>query len=277
MKSAILAGALFAIPALAGPVGYAQATNYFKKDARPTLYQPLNLLDARDVTAWCSAGADPLNEVVTFGFKGSTRIEELKITTGNNFDEHTFQEFSRAKKLILKGPAGAQTFTVSDQRGPQTITFNPPLEGARFTLEVLDLYPAEDPDQPVCLTDVVFVSEGKPLNGSWMTTKLKYDKNMAPLLGTWFAGYDGTPDKYLSFFFDGTYRYSFEPYDSTRAKEKVIEGTFDVTPNKLTLEVGGKKVGSKYGRSPAKKGEGQTLSIDGEVGEDLKQVFRSHP
>ena len=35
----------------AAPVGYAQASGYFKKDSRPSLYQPLNLLDGREATS----------------------------------------------------------------------------------------------------------------------------------------------------------------------------------------------------------------------------------
>ena len=42
---------MVAAPVSAGSIGYAQATGYFKKESRPTLYQPLNLLDARDATA----------------------------------------------------------------------------------------------------------------------------------------------------------------------------------------------------------------------------------
>ena len=81
---------LGAAPASAGGIGYAQATGYFKKESRPTLYQPLNLLDGRDVTAWCSTTSDPLNELLTFGFNGPVRIEELRINAGNNFDANTW-------------------------------------------------------------------------------------------------------------------------------------------------------------------------------------------
>ncbi len=276
-----LAG-LLALPAVAAaPIGYAQASGYFKRDSRPTLYQPLNLLDGRDATAWCSPTSDPLGELLTFGFKGTTRIDEIRVTTGNNFDDNTFQTFSRAKKLSIKGGKSTQAFTIADQRGQQTITFNPPLEGSRFTIEVLDHYPADDLDQPVCLTDVIFISDGKPLDGSWLTTKLKYDKNHAPLLGTWYAGFDGTPDRFLSFHFDGTFRYSYEPYDNKSGKEKVVEGTYEASPSKIVLEVTGTKgkTSLKYSRDENKKGSkgGYTFSFDGEVPEDFKGTFRSVP
>jgi hypothetical protein len=269
--------ALWSTVALAGPtapIGYAQATGYFKKDTRPTLYQPLNLLDARENTAWCTSGADPLNEELFFGFKGSSRIDEVRIYTGNGFDDSTFKEFSRAKKFSIKGPAGAQSFTVADQRGLQAISLNPPITGAQLRMEVLDLYPSEDPDQPVCVTDIVFLADGKPLNGSWLTQKLKYNKQQAPYLGTWFAGYEGAPDRFLSFYFDGSYRYVFDPYDKSMQKDKVLSGSYEISGNRITLEVPGKgKVSARIHREKGKE-KGFELVLEGDLPEDLKQTFR---
>ncbi|MFT3836834.1 MAG: discoidin domain-containing protein [Myxococcaceae bacterium] len=256
--------------------GYAQATGYFKKDSRPTLYQPLNLLDGRDATAWCTTGSDPLNDHLTFGFKADVKIDEIKITTGNNFDEHTFAEFARAKKISLKGVKGANTFSVADQRGAQSVTFNPPLEGARFKMDVLDSFTADDIDQPVCITDVIFISEGKPLNGSWMTNKLKYDKHVQSALGTWFGGYEGNPQHFLSFFFDGTFRYTFEPVDDKAGKPKSVEGNYEITGSKLTFDIGGKKSAMRYNMDPGKRG-GHQLTLDGDVPPDLQQTWRSVP
>src|SRR5262249_45151494 len=150
---------------------------------------------------------------LTFGFKDMAKIDEVRIYTGNGFDDRTFQDFSRAKKLVLKAPTGARTIMLADHRGLQAVAVNPPLAGAQFMLEIVEEFPAEDPEMPVCITDVIFYSDGKPLNGSWLTQRLKYDKGQAPLLGTWFAGPEGAPDRFLSFFFDGTYRLVFQPFD----------------------------------------------------------------
>lgn len=268
------------LPQLAwgGNIGYAHASGYFKKDSRPTLYQPLNLLDGREATAWCSPTSDPLNEQLTFGFKGPVKIDEIRISTGNAFDAKTWEQFSRARKFSIKGPTGGQTFSVADQKGPQAVPLNPPLEGSQFRMEVLDQYPAEDPDAPVCLTDIVFYADGKALNGPWLTPKLKYDKHQAVVLGTWFAGYEGAPDKYLSFYFDGTYRYHFDPYDKTQQKDKVIEGSYDVSSSRVALEVPGKgRVSAKLFRDPgqSKTGKaGSTLTLEGDLPAELKQKFR---
>lgn len=261
----------------AGGIGYAQASGYFKKDSRPTLYQPLNLLDARDATAWCSPTSDPLNELISFGFNGPTKIEEVRISSGNNFDEKTWTDFGRARKVVIKSGKQSQTIAIDDMRGLQSFPLNPPMTGSRFTIEILDHFPAdEDPDAPVCLTDVVFVSEGKPLNGAWLTTKLKFDKSSSQVMGTWYAGFDGTPDKFLTFNFDGTFRYSYEPFDTARNQEKVVQGGYDVSASKLTFEIGGKKRSVKYSKDPGKK-TGFTLAFDGELPDELKGPWRSTP
>lgn len=263
-------------PAMAdGVVGYAQATGYFKQDSRPTLYQPLGLLDARDATAWCTRSSDPLNDTLTFGFDGPITIDELRISNGNNFDESTFGDFARARKLRFSSGKDARTFTVEDARGLQAVTLSPALTGTRFTLQVLDPYPADDLEQPVCLTDVVFVADGKALNGPWMAAKLKYDKHAAQLMGTWFSGYDKTPDRFLSFNYDGTFRYSREPFDTTRVEPKVIVGRYDVSPGRLVLTIDGKRHALKFTKSPGK--HGSTLDLDGDLPADLKGPWRGEP
>lgn len=271
------------LPALASTpvqIGYAQATGYFKKASRPTLYQPLNLLDAREVTAWCSSSADGLNDALTFGFKGTVSIDEVRIYTGNGFDQSTFEEFSRAKKLSFKGPSSAVSLPLSDQRGLQAVQIRPAMRGSQFTIEILDQYPAEDPEAPVCLTDVVFYSQGKPLNGTWLTPRLKYDKHKAPLLGTWYGGYEGAPDRFLSFYFDGTYRYIYAPYDQAD-KQRAFGGSYEVVGNKLTMEVRGHgKVSLKMVRAKASEDPGEarhTLKLEGgDVPDDLAEAFRDY-
>jgi hypothetical protein len=258
----------------APPVGYAQASGYYKKDSRPTLYQPLNLLDAREATQWCTTSGDPLEDTLTFGFKGIAKIDEIRVYTGNGFDEKTFAEFARAKKLSIKGPTSARTFTVADQRGLQVVPMDPPITGAQLTIEVLESYPPEDIDAPVCITDIVFYSDGKPLNGPWLTPKLKFDRRKAVILGTWFAGYEGAPDRFLSFYFDGTYRVVFDPFDP-QVKDRAWGGEYELTSSGVVLQIPNKgRVTAKLKKGKAE--DTRELSIEGgDVPEDLKQAFRS--
>lgn len=259
--------------ALAGnTVGYAQATGYFKRDSRPTLYQPLNLLDARDITSWCTTTSDPLNDVLTFGFNTPVTIEELKINNGNNFSEEVWKDFARAKKVVVKAGKESRTFTLEDKRGAQSLTISPPLKGLRFSVEILDAYDAEeDLEASVCLTDVVFVQDGKALNGPWLTTQLKYDKGTQYVMGTWVSGYEGTPDYFLSFNYDGTFRFSYEPFDTKANKPEVITGRYDVSGGRIRFEVEGKKHTVGYAK------EGGKLTFDGELPAALKRPWRAQP
>jgi hypothetical protein len=268
---------LFAASAqAAASTGYAHATGYFKKDSRPTLYQPLNLLDAREATAWCSATPDYLNDTITFGFKGLVKLDEVRIYTGNGFDKDTFQSFSRARKLRITGPERVHELQLSDERGLQAVTLNPPIEAEYVTLEVLDSFaPSDDPDVPTCLTDVIFYQSGRALSGRWMTPKLKYDKARANLLGTWFSGHEGAPDRSVSFFFDGTFRMVYEPYEG---RGRIYSGEYRAAGSRLTLEVPGK--GSVSGRMQREKKEDprgrgyRLLTIKGPVPEDFRSPFR---
>ncbi len=273
--------------ALAGPalaqhsVGYAQATGYYKRETRPTLYQPLNLLDGREATVFCTPGSDTLNEKLTFGFKGVVRIDEVRIYTGNGSDDAAFQEFGRARKLTLQGQGNGRTVVVADQRGLQAVPLEPPLVGSFFTVEIVEQYPAEDPEMPVCVTDIVFYSNGKPLNGPWMTQRLKYDKNRAPLLGTWFSGYQGAPDRFLSFFFDGTFRLTYEPFEG---RPRAFAGTYSVRGTRVVLDLPGKgKSSARLERKKASEDdplaparEMKTLDFEGGP-DDLKKPFRDVP
>lgn len=282
---AIPLAALLGAPALGAPgVGYATSPGYYKKDSRPTLYQPLNLLDARELTVWCSRSSDAQEDPIRFGLRGPATIDEIRVYTGNGTDDDTFQEFSRAKKLSLKGPTRGTSFTLADQRGLQAITLNPPIQGEQFTLEILDAYTSDDPESPVCLTDVVFYSDGKPLNGNWLTQKLKYDKARAQVLGTWYAGYKGAPDRYLSFFFDGTYRFLHDPIEKKRGmRERSFSGDYEVRGNTVVLQVPGKGrvVGKLSVERAGAQGEFEdspplrSITFDGkDTPDDLKLPYR---
>ena len=262
-------------PAGPAPVAYAQATGYFKKDSRPTLYQPLNMLDAREITAWCSTTGDPLADTVTFGFKGSAKIDEVRIYTGNGFDEQVFRDFGRARKVLLRAGKETRVINLEDHRGLQAFPVDPPLKSDELGLEVQDVFPAEeDPDVPVCLTDVVFYSDGKPLNGAWLTQKLKFDRDRAQLLGTWYAGEDKNPTYFLSFAFDDTYRMVFRPFEK---EASVYTGSYDASASRMSVDIPGKGRLTIHAVS-GQAGETRTLSFDGgALPDDWKQKFRSRP
>jgi len=216
---------------------------------------------------------------VTVGFKDTVTLDEVRVFTGDGADEKSFRGTSRAKEFSLESAEGARRFSVEDRRGQQAVQLSPPLRGARFTLRVLDQFPSEDPEAPVCVSDVVFAAQGRALNGTWLTPRLKPDKRTAPLLGTWFAGYEGAPDRFLSFYFDGTFRFLAEPFEDAAGRRDVA-GRYTVGSTHLTLELPRKGKVRLALRREAKEGGGEQLVLKGTPPQELAQLagaFRSQP
>lgn len=267
--------------ALAAPpppsVGYAQADDYLDKGTRPQRYTPLNVLDGRDATVWCASDAPEARPRMTIGFKGVATVDEVRVYTGNGSDREAFKSYARARKITLQGKDGARSFTLEDKRGVQLVPLSPPISGGWFTLEVTDTYPGAEPEIPVCLTDVVFYAGGKPLNGTRLAPVLKYNARMAPLLGTWFGGLEGAPDRFLSFFVDGTYRFVHEPLGGE--EPTVLTGAFSPSNSRLSLELPKKgKLSVRFSREEAEgPAGGHTLILEGDLPDEWKIPFRSQP
>ena len=274
-----IACAGFLVPGIVGAaplVGWIRATGQLDAET-PARYTPLNLLDGVSSTAWCTRGADALSETVGFGFAEPVKLTRLLVTTGNNATEESFHAFSRARKLLLRAGEATVTFSVEDRREPQSIQLETPLTGKAFTLEVLDAFTAEDVLAAVCLADVVPYAGLTQLAGAPLRKLLGPQPARAELLGPWYAGPDGTPDRSLTFFFDGTWRSSPEG----SGKVKPLSGKWGVSSGQVWLTVPGLgKVDARprVNRRPdaaaaSRSRPSATLTFDGAVGE-LKQSYR---
>jgi len=231
-------------------------------------------VDGKEGTAWCSASGDPLVERLTFGFKGEVKVDEVRVLTGNAADGESWKAFGRVKKLSIKGLGGGATVTLADEQGLQAVALKTPVEGAEFAVEVLDLFPADDLDQPTCLSELTFYSGGKPLAASWLTPQWKHDRTLAPLLGTWYAGSPGAPTHFLSLYADGTWRYAHEPWDSPR-DSKSLSGSYELSGSTVQLLLeGGAKVAV---RLDARKGAEPALAVDSGAPEPFKRPWRAQP
>jgi len=236
MRSLLLASVLLATVATAAakvPPGYVETADWLERTVQPERYGPLNLLDGRDTTAWCAPGESPAP--ITIGFKDAVTVDEVRVYTGDGTDRAAFKARARAKKFTLTSVDSARGFKVEDKRGLQAVPLSQPLRGARFILEVVDRFPGTGDKAPVCITDLVFYSGGKALNGTWLASRLKYDARLAPLLGTWFGGLEGAPESFLSFYMDGTYRYTREPLEGGGPTS--VTGTYTLSGSRLTVNV----------------------------------------
>ncbi|RKG86418.1 discoidin domain-containing protein [Corallococcus terminator] len=281
MRSLSVASLLLAAPSVlaAAPAapGYAQAEAYVEKDARPEHYSPLNLLDGRDTTAWCAEGEKPAHVII--GFKEPVTLDEVRVYTGDGTSRDAFKANGRVRKFTLTSVEASRSVTVQDKRGLQAVPLTQPLFGARFVLEVADRFPGTKEGAPVCITDLVLYSGGKPLNAPALATRFKYEARVAPLLGTWFGGHEGAPERFLSFFVDGTWRFSLEPLE-TPEPTTVVTGTYTVSGGRVTLDIPKKgRVPVAFERSQAEEGPkaSASLSLKGALPEEWGSDFRSHP
>lgn len=244
-------------PALAG---YARASSQLKEDAKPALYPAIHLLDGREATAWCEGvEGDGSGEQVRIGFRGEVEIDEVRVITGEARDAASFKAHHRVKALELKTAEKRHTFVLADSTEPQAFKLETPIEAERVTLEIVAVERGVGEDDAACLTDVVFLSGGKPLNGA-MLSGLRYEKGRAQLMGTWYAGPAGARDRFLDFYFDGTFRYSHRPFDPEE-KGAEIDGDYAFDGEKLRLKLG--KAWVEVKAAPRAKGEERILELEG--------------
>jgi len=252
-------------------VGWIRATGQLESE-NPARYTPLHLLDGIAATAWCTRGGDALSEAVTFGFAEPVKLTRLLVTTGNESSEESFHAFSRARKLLLRSGSASVTFSVEDRREPQSVALEKPLSGKIFSLEVLDSFTAEDPLASVCLGDVLPYAGSTALAGPALRKSLGLQPERAELIGPWYAGPEGTPDRSLTFFLDGTWRSTAEGGSAV----KPLSGKWSLRSGRVWLVIPGLGKVDARPRVTRRADGGKsaaTLSFDGAVGE-LKQPFR---
>ncbi len=268
----LLGVALSAVPGL----GYVQATDWYEHASNPTHFQPLQLVDGNLKTAWCASSGDAQADALGFGVPAMVVVDEVRIATGNQADTATFHGSARPRKFVLRTDGRASTFSVADTEGVQSVKLDTPLQGQAFTLEVLDVEPAEDPAAPACLSEVQLVSHGKPVPQP-KRSLLRWNAERARLLGTWYAGDEGNPDQSLSFFLDGSWQLRTVVYGEP-TRPKTISGTWGLDKKGLWMKAPGSGKGRVTPQIDSKAdahGKGRTtLALKGGVPAALRVPFR---
>jgi hypothetical protein len=173
---------------------------------------------------------------VVIGFVGEASFDEVRITTGDARDPAAFKTHRRVTALLLKTQEAKHRLGLVESRNAQSFKFEAPIEAERVTLEITGVSSGEGPDDAACLSDVVFLSKGKPLNGPFLSDKLRHERGRAQLMGTWYAGAEGARDRFLDFYFDGTFRYAFKPFDPEE-KPVTIQGDYTFDGERLRLKL----------------------------------------
>ena len=270
--SLLLGVVLSAVPAL----GFVQATDWYERASTPARFQPLQLVDGDLRTAWCASSSDAQADALSIGFATMVAVDEVRIGTGNQVDTATFHASARPRKFVLRTDGRASTFSVADTEGIQSVKLDAPLQGSVFTLEVLDVEPAEDPAAPACVSEVQLVSHGKPIPHP-KKALLQWNPDRARLLGIWYAGDEGNPDQSLAFFIDGSWLYRAVVYDEP-TRPKTLTGTWDLDKKGLWMKAPGSGKGRVTPQVETKadpRGKGRnTLQLKGGVPAALRVVFR---
>ncbi|HEY3449501.1 MAG TPA: hypothetical protein VGK67_24315 [Myxococcales bacterium] len=247
-----------------GGVAYVKASSQLKSDTKPALFQALNILDGKETTVWCEGvEGDGVGETLNVGFKGAAAIDEVRITTGDARDAASFKLHGRVKQLDLKTDEKRHSFSVVDSTKAQSFKFDP-VEVDRLTLEIADAVPGEGDEHATCLADVIFLSKGKAINGTFLDGKLGYNKGRAVLMGVWYGGPAGARDKFLDFNYDGTYWYSFRPFDP-EVKPEAFGGKYTYDGGKLWMELPGKKSVEMRTAPRAAQDEANVLELEGKA------------
>src|SRR5262249_375004 len=270
--SPLLGVVLSAVPGL----GYVTASDWCERARTPTHCEPLQLVDGNPKPAWCSSSSDAQADALGFGFAAVAVVDEVRVGTGNQADTASFHAAARPRKFVLRTDGRASTFSVADTEGMQTVKLEGPLQGQIFALEVLDVEPAEDPAAPACISEVHLVRHRKPVPGP-KKALLKWNPERARLVGTWYAGDEGNPDKSLSFFLDGTWQFRTAVYDEP-TRPKTTTGTWALDRKGLSMKAPGSGKGRVTPEIETKAdahGKGRTtLQLKGGVPAALRVVFR---
>ncbi|HCF61441.1 MAG TPA: hypothetical protein DFS52_26015 [Myxococcales bacterium] len=242
LTAILLVSLLLPASALAkGAFGYARASSQLEHDSRPARYQPLNMVDGRAATSWCEgARGDGVGQRIVVGFQAPVSIDEVRVTNGEASSRQAFKANNRVRVLTLSNELARHTVTLSDTQRPQEIKLGKPLEGERFVVEIQEVFRGEGEANATCLTDVVFVSGGKPLSGPSLAGKLGDRNGAVALMGSWYSGLEGAPERFLDLYFDKTFRYRYQPFDPEEPGEE-IRGEFAFDGKQLRLKPSGKE------------------------------------
>jgi hypothetical protein len=268
--SPLLGVVLSAVPGL----GYVQATDWYEHASNPAHFQPLQLVDGNLKTAWCSSSGDAQADALGFGVAAMLVVDEVRIATGNQADTTAFHASARPRKFVLRTDGRASTFSVADTEGVQTVKLDAPLQGQVFTLEVLDVEPAEDPAARPASRRCSWSPTANPCRTQEVAAPLEPER--ARLLGVWYSGDEATPTR-ASLLLDGTWQHRTAVYDAP-TRPKTMNGTWGLEKKALWM----KAPGSGKGRvTPALEtkadahGKGRTtLTLKGGVPAALRVPFR---
>ena len=223
-----------------GSIGFVKADPYAKSGRRPTLYHPGNLFDGRIQTAFCVEREAPRRRIL-IGLKGGPRVTALRITNGDQRSPSFFERHARVAKLVVRDAEYERVIELPDGRETLTVKLDPPVRSEWMELRIEKTHG----DGPlVCLSDVLPLRAGHVLPG---TERLKYNRAKERLLGAWAAGPRGAPEKFLTFYADGSFRWVYAPNDPD-IRGRTLSGRWAAKGRRLEIRLHGKTLRLRWKR-----------------------------
>ena len=127
-------------------------------------YGVQNLFDSRKEFAWAEgAKTNGENETISIELNEKIQLSGLKINNGYQRSDSHYKANTRVKSISISNEAGQNSSVVFDDiAGEQMVEITTPLEGAKFTLTIDEVYPG-DRYKDLVISEMKLVSDGQDI------------------------------------------------------------------------------------------------------------------
>lgn len=141
-------------------------------------YRAANLFDGSPTNAWVEgANGDGMGEVIKFDLTTEAPAAKLVMQNGYHRSEEHYKANARVQSFSIKTENDkSQKFTLSDDMTPQILTFDPPLSGKNYEIEILSVFAGEK-YKDLAISELTFI---RPDDNAW---RVNTSTEKAPLSG----------------------------------------------------------------------------------------------
>ncbi|MFH1810793.1 MAG: hypothetical protein ABIJ09_18770 [Pseudomonadota bacterium] len=231
-------GLLLCGPVWAGEVAYVDWTRAESDDLKHSGYAAF---DGDESTAWCS-GPDGVGDVLTLGFIGTQKVDEIGVIVGLLAKGELDKNSSRLRELEVSDGKTKQILVFKDKPTVQSIKIQPAQDSQRMTFSVANVFAGERRSSPVCITEIVLRHKGRALTGDVLKANIRgLNSTRQPLVHLW-VDQPGAPERYLTLGMDGTFLWVHAPI--LEGKRVRLQGTWSASANKITFKASSGKSGT---------------------------------
>ena len=121
-------------------------------------YRAANLFDGSQANAWVEGTeGDGTGEVIKFDLSSEAPAEKLVMLNGYHRSEEHYKSNARVKAFSIKTENDKpQKFTLRDDMTPQILTFDPPLSGKNYEIEVRSVFKGEK-NKDLAISELTFI------------------------------------------------------------------------------------------------------------------------